>query len=64
MFEDILYMTKELEICIVNEGDGNLCKCSHRVILLTIAKEVLPVTIFDCNSEQVVSNCQKDRVSY
>ena len=40
MFENILYMTKELEICIVNEGDGNLCKCSHPVILLTIAKEV------------------------
>ena len=55
-------MTKE--ICIVNEGDGNHYKCSHRVKLLTIAKEVLPATIFDCNSEQVVSNCQKDRVSY
>lgn len=62
MFENILYMTKE--ICIVNEGDGYLCKCSHRVKLLTIAKEVLPATIFDCNSEEVVSNCQKDRVSY
>ena len=61
MFENILYMTKE--ICIVNEGDGNLCKCSHRVKLLTIAKEVLPATIFDCNSEQVVSNIIVKRIA-